>query len=349
MKVELHQISRCGFYERGGNQSPLFGQLASWQQQLINWVQGRSNVALTTTFQGQDAQAPEVYCAGAIQSRDGFGLILWHGTPGTENGVAYINMNDLPGAVNVREVSLGANSIPGWPSYFWILPQQSLLACLRPTGKIRNLSTGLPECRRYLEGWLCTQSRYAVRVTNNDQADGAEFELAWRSTPDSASRTDVTVHVDTQPVTTPRSVDEIRSRYDQIRKLVHSVQIHRSLPADRSMLTRLMAVMGFDGISTPDTDRLAFRWESDWRPKLAELESLIARQNANNENGRKERQAVRLKGDSRLYWLDGGPVRDEVALPDNLEHSLHWSPQQLAQAWDVAAASVEDWLRYAEF
>lgn len=345
MKIDLHNITRCGFYEQGSARMPLFGDLSAWHNDFIKWVQGRQSVALTTTFQDQDAKSPMVYCAGTVQQGSGFGLILWHGVPATEKGIAYIKMDAPPGKVDAQEAQLDQNSIPGWPSYFWILPQQGLLARLQPTGKIRNRSTGLPACRDYLQGWLRSHSCYVERIARSDAPDGAEFEIAWRPTVVSASRTDLSVHFESQPLTTPCALDEIRRRHDEIRKLVHSVQINRALPADHNWLNQLMSVMGFDGFSSPETDRLSFRWDTDWRPELAELEMLISRQNVSGERDRRERQAVRLKGDPHLYWLDGGPVRDEVLLPDDLEHALHWSPQQLEQAWSTATSQVLGWLR----
>lgn len=83
-----------------------------------------------------------------------------------------------------------------------------------------------------------------------------------------------------------------------------------------------MQLMGFDRITAPERDRLAFRWESDWCPDPEELESLIMRNRADADSARRELQAVRFRGDSRLYWLDGGPIRDEVDLPGALQDAL---------------------------
>lgn len=128
-----------------------------------------------------------------------------------------------------------------------------------------------------------------------------------------------------------------------IRKLIHSVRTSRALSTDRSRLTQLMHLMGFDQYAAPETDSLSFRWESDWQPRPAELEYVVLQHaQADACQGRKDRRGVRFKGDSQIYWLDGGPVRDEVPLPDELGHALHWTPTQMQQAWALTEATVNE-------
>lgn len=340
MKFELHQISRCGFYERGVKQ-PVFGALSEWDSELPRWIHGRANVSQTSTFQTDKEQHSSVYCVGSTRKKSGLGLILWHGVPATEKGIAYITMNAKPGEVAVSEAELASNSIPGWASYYWALPSKNLLVCMQPAGRMRNHGNGLPDCREYLKGWLQKYSQYVQRIKRIDSQKQAIFEIGWRKTAVEKIRFDLTVHFDTQPYAIPCALDEVRSRYNEIRKLVHSVKIRRALPEDRNLLSVLLDRMGFSDYSPPEDDQLSFRWESDWQPSLRELDSLIDRQNMRNQEGRRERQAVRFRGDSTLYWLDGGPVRDEVDLPVSLETSLYWSLDQLEQAWEYTAPRIE--------
>lgn len=342
MKIELHQITNCGFYQRGKPAAPLFGHLHTWHRDFHQWVGQRTSVNNTSTFDSE-AGVPNVFCAGSTHTAAGLGLILWHGVPATEKGVAYIPKNATPGHVTASEAALPHNSIPGWPSYFWLLPQQNLAVTLQPTGKIQNRSTGLPECRDFLAGYLTRFSPFVHILQEADQANGIERQIAWRANHTSPSRTDLAGQFLTRPLLLPCALDQIRSKYADIRKLIHTVQISRALPVDRAKLTQLMHLIGFDQYAAPETDRLSFRWESDWQPTPAELDSAIAQhEQADTTHGRKERRGVRFKGDSQIYWLDGGPVRDDIALPDELERALHWSPAQMQQAWALAEATVQE-------
>lgn len=90
MKVEIHKITRCGFFERS-EQQERFGGLQSWATDLHSWIGSRKSVAATTTNQEQEQNQPSTFCAGTTLAHNGLGMILWHATPSTEKGVAYIS------------------------------------------------------------------------------------------------------------------------------------------------------------------------------------------------------------------------------------------------------------------
>lgn len=342
IKVELHKITSCGFYQRGKIAAPLFGHWHTWHNDFHQWVSQRTSVNNTSTFDSE-AGAPNVFCAGSTRISTGLGLILWHGVPASEKGVAYILMNATPSHVTASEAALPHNSIPGWPSYFWLLLAKNLAVTLQSTSKIQNHSTGLPECRQFLEGYLARFHPFFQVRQEADQANGIERQIAWRANHKSPSRTDLAGQFVTPSLLLSCAFDEIRSKHADIRKLIHSMQTSCALPVDRAKLTQFMHHMGFDQYAAPDTDRLSFRWENDWQPTPAEFDYAIAQHEQSDTTlGRKERCPVRFKGDSQIYWLDGGPVRDEVALPDEQEQALHWSPVQMQQAWALVEATVNE-------
>lgn len=112
MKIELHQITQCGFYERGKPAAPLFGQLKSWHHDFHRWIMARASVNSTSTFDSE-AGVANVVRAGTIQTHNGLGLILWHGVHSTENGITFISMNATPGQVTASEAALPHASIAG--------------------------------------------------------------------------------------------------------------------------------------------------------------------------------------------------------------------------------------------
>jgi hypothetical protein len=130
----------------------------------------------------------------------------------------------------------------------------------------------------------------------------------------------------------------IRARVDDIRKIIHSSQVSRALPEERTRLEQALSIGGwYPGYKAPEQDRLSFRWESDWEPTVEELERLIQligqRETA---PGRRVRTGVRLCGDPKTYWLDRASVVEEVDLPEALETASAWTPEQLQKAWMLA-------------
>ena len=345
MKVEIHKITRCGFFELAG-QRELFGGLQSWATDLHNWIGSRKSVAATVTDQGQDHDRPSTFCAGTALVQNGLGMILWHAMPSTEKGVAFISETSKPGSVQAKETNIGPGNIPGWPTYFWLDHGRQLIVSLQPTGRIRNRTTGFAECRDYLRGWLRISSPFVHKQNIIASANEASFDLAWRETPNHPPRADLYVHFDSKPVTTAPALDIIRQRYSEIRKLVYAVQISRSLPVEKTRLEKIFDVLGYPEITAPATDHLSFRWETDWQPTLDELNSLIDRANGSTDIARKERQAVRMRNEQKLYWLDKSYVKEEVTIDEHLETKLHWTVEDLTEAIAAVSPEINGWLKH---
>jgi hypothetical protein len=338
MKIELHNINACGFYQRAST-TPLFGGLNEWVYEFYQWIHSRPNVASTTVFEGLD-----VYCAGCIPGLDGIGVKLWHGTPATESGVAYIDMSDLPGgSVTASEQPMPSNSIPGWPSFFWILPESHMIVTLQHTGRIRNRSTGIPQLRDYFEGYLKLFSPYVVFGTQHHSSDVFASEVTgYRPLNGTDAYSDLYLRMGTSPCELPSELEVIFSQSDRITKLVSTVQISRSLPLELGMLESALHTFGWGNYSAPAKDLINMHWETDWQPNSEELDGLIQGYRARCVSDlKKERVGVRFRGEAGTHWLDTINAHAEVVLPEELEHALDWNGEQIQQAWQCAQGVVQ--------
>ncbi|RTY33549.1 hypothetical protein EKD00_09270 [Chlorobium phaeovibrioides] len=206
MKIELHKITECGFYERGVS-VPLYGQISEWLPAFSRWVHGRASIVGTKLSDEQ-----EVYCAGCVPSASGAGLKLWNGNPSTDSGVAYISMGESPdGMVSASEQELPNNSIAGWPSFFWILPDSDLIVTLQHTGRIRNRSTAMPQFRDYLSAYLKTASPYIEREVQHNGRDVQESLIrGYRPLQGGSVRSDLWEKGGTQVIGVSKSVSSRR-------------------------------------------------------------------------------------------------------------------------------------------
>jgi hypothetical protein len=76
MKIELHTITACGFYQRGCKM-PLFGIAREWLGDFVQWINQRINIVATKTFdpQGGEAEIYYIFCIGDGQQQ-GVGIAL---------------------------------------------------------------------------------------------------------------------------------------------------------------------------------------------------------------------------------------------------------------------------------
>jgi hypothetical protein len=260
MKIELHKITECGFYERGSS-APLYGHIGEWLLAFSQWVHGCSNIVGTKLSDNH-----VLYCAGCVPTVSGFGLKLWIGSPSTDKGVAYISMRDAPdGMIAASEQDLPNNSIAGWPSFFWILPDSGLIVTLQHTGRIRNRSSAMPQFRDYLTVYLKSMSPYVVRDIRNDGREVQDNVIqGYRPLRGGTTRPDLYSRIMTSSVELPSELDYMRSECVNIRKMVSSMQVSRTVPNEASIVERMLHMIAWDNFKSPAKDVIRMNWETDW-------------------------------------------------------------------------------------
>jgi hypothetical protein len=145
--------------------------------------------------------------------------------------VAYINRSAPPGSATASEQALPHGSIAGWPSYYWILPEQNQIVRLQPAGRIRNRGSGLPALRNYLKSYLETYSSFTEITplnSNDHDSDSSTITVqGWRVNPNAPLHSDVSARFQTVLLNKPSMRDAILTRWQDVRKRIHSVQVTR--------------------------------------------------------------------------------------------------------------------------
>jgi|SaaInlStandDraft_6_1057023.scaffolds.fasta_scaffold182027_2 hypothetical protein len=100
MRVEIHKISEYGFYKKGADAG--FETTLWMLNSLKNWINSRNRVEDASTFEEKNS-VNKAYCQVCFNDINGYGIALWNSVPSTEKGVAFINMNDMPGKVKAGE------------------------------------------------------------------------------------------------------------------------------------------------------------------------------------------------------------------------------------------------------
>jgi len=326
MKIEIHEITACGFYKRGDHQ-PLFGVISEWLTTFHGWIKNRPNVAATTTFSGEEST---IYCADMFLHADGFGIKLWHGTPATESGIAYISSGDRLGYTIAKERKIGKNSIPGWPSYFWIIPKENRIITLQHKGGIRNRSSGIPALRDYLLSYLTKISDFTVFSDDNKKRKKI---IGYKRTKSSNLHKNLTPFFKTSQLELPSNTNDLMEQCGSIRKLILSEQLSRKLPVEYSAWEEILKARAWQNFHAPKDQKLNFRIESDWQPFQDELSELIEQFSGNKDRNIKQRIGVRLLGCSTIHWLDTIYAQDQIDISKELENALDWNTKQFKQAW----------------
>lgn len=157
MKLQLYEITKCGFYESYDDEGPArFGHLPDWWGEFSSWAGGK-DYKQTGTF--NDTHEPyTVYCIVRADDGNGnYGVVLWNVSPGLNGRAFHLPPSGLVDSIHAAPAPVEEGSTAGWPTYFWIMPGENVIAALIPKG---FRGSGIPHARKYFYEYLRARSGY---------------------------------------------------------------------------------------------------------------------------------------------------------------------------------------------
>lgn len=323
MKITLYKITKCGFYGSRGR-SFVDGALYDWYTDFIEWTKTGKNIEDTAFLAPEESNVVQSYCVAASRLLNGFGIILWNEIPNDKGEVSFIDGRASVGNPKATSARAGAGQIPGWPAYFWILPDKNLIYCLRTDAQSHTNSIGLPLLRSYLKSYLLGRSRYFVIETGEKVLPSG-----------------VNAYFLTRMVKNKKALEKIRKSSEQIQKL----HVHLSAIMDNNSISgtkwyhALAGLLDFP-LSVPKEKKIMAKVEMPWTPSLAELDKVVEKwQDDDSPIGR---MGVTLDSDKKIYWFDSIVPSKEYELSDDLELSRCWNAEQMQQAVQSAQFVIEE-------
>ena len=151
VKLNLYDVDRCGYYEDLSNERE-FCDLNELLTDLNQWIEGKE-LQLTKTYgqEDYDNRLP-TYCLDLV--RDGatgdYLLTTWNQTPTDQGNYASINLSSSVGQYDLDIQEIPDGYVPGYPTYFWFLPQHSKFCTIR----FNQPLNGHPNLKLYLKNYL---------------------------------------------------------------------------------------------------------------------------------------------------------------------------------------------------
>ncbi|MDX5517570.1 hypothetical protein [Stenotrophomonas sp. RG-453] len=154
--VRWYDVTSCGYYKHGETAAPVFGDISSMLAELVHFAKGKK-LAQTRLLGSDDTLG--TYLAG-ISSHDGVYVIsLWNQVSGdTSNAVKSLPEDALVGQAKAVKTKIAKGNIPGYPTYFVVLPAEGVVGTL----KVRDNVPGLDAFKRYANEFLSTSTRQTV-------------------------------------------------------------------------------------------------------------------------------------------------------------------------------------------
>lgn len=316
-KIGFFKIKRCGYYHHGQPQAA-FCHLPEMLQQLGGWSKGLS-LGQTVTFEATESLMP-AYLYDLTHYNGDWLLTLWNETPASENGVASVQADGLVGGAEVHINAIQEGSIPGFATYFWVIPDSNVFANLR----FQHNLAGHAQLQKYLTGFMARASQHVVWAEEADLQPGFEAEvLGYRATPE-----DEPAHFypsfRSEPYAKAGRTDLLRRRVHDITRVRRRTTLQLQSPEDLAAWQWLWRKI--KGRPRPaQAEDIAVAYDLRVPVSREEFDEIVRVADDDPENGWDD-VGFDVKGFGTTQWLSKSAARDDI------EIDVRWRNEEVVDA-----------------
>lgn len=259
-KARFYNVSKCGYYEFPAESERVLGGLDYLMRELAHWSNGKNLVDTRLPTPSSDFPT---YLAGIAHRAGCWVFVLWNEVPAGQGGVASVMGTSPVGQPEVHENRVVAGTIPGFPTYFLVIPGHSLFATLR-----LDTVTGLEGCKNYLKTFQEISTRVAV-----PEVDDAGIAYVAGYENEEGEVLALYPRFQLQLIRSGTRRAAILAKSSKIRKIVRVKEMDPTDREDRALYQRGLDWIGLT--HRPPADKVKFRQEVEVRPTREEAAGII--------------------------------------------------------------------------
>jgi hypothetical protein len=296
VKITFYNVHRCGYYQIGYD-TPDFSSLGDVLMQLQSWTNG---VALSLTKiadPGGNNEEYPVYLLGIERHGDEWAFATWNEVPSHESGVASVKLDSKVGAPQVHINGIEPNSIPGYATYFWAVPNEGLIASIR----FKHKSNGQERMRKYLKRFMAIFTSYVVR---GEDSEGNITVIGYTNTED-GKPTKAKPYFKTTPFVKPAQRSFLLENHHRIRKVVRKGHVTVTNGIHRSWWQNTIKFLhgSKEAASQTFVDK-RFYVDLEYQPDRDELASMINAEEQEPEGAGWDDMGFVMSGEpGKIHWL----------------------------------------------
>jgi len=303
--ITLYNIKKCGYYRRGKHR---FGNLQSLLQDLKFWSTNRE-LAQTKIFDpGESSNLEPVYLFSILSSRNdkSWLVIIWNEVENNDGSIASVPGNDQVGAATVTSNDVREGHIPGYPTLFYIIPNENVYA----TVPLFSRKAGRLGFEEYLKHFLRMHTRHVVH--GSQRSDGTHLVKGYSSHND-AKIENSTPLFKSSIIRTPGDIEQIQKRHKEIRRITRKVSLTMHSQPERALWQSMLEKIGLS--DRPKTSQnLNIKYEFNTELTINELEEIINTWE-NEPKTRWNDVGFQFQGDnSSPLWLSSSLSRNKFTM-----------------------------------
>lgn len=299
----LYRAHICRYHDESSGKS--FSSFAEVVPDLQRWLGQQATIGETSTYEPSEGDVfLRTFCLDIrpLSSLGAVLLITWNEVSGTEEGVQVIAANAAIGAAEVVTAEVDALSVPGYPSFFVLIPSQNFILNLRFAA---NRLNGSRPFRRYILGFMQEGARWTVwqgAKLAGYAADGRRVNGSYLP------------QFETGLVRRRTNLDWLRANVGDVRKIVHRKLIRPVLEEHRDFLDRTFTLLG---LKPNKRLRADIDFEYDFKIRLNEekIDQIIAEfETRDVDDGWTDVGFIMARDSQRKHWLSGAICREKFDL-----------------------------------
>lgn len=306
-KITFYNFDKCGLFEYGAEE-PKFGSLSNYLDQLTAWVKRDSkSLEETCTYAIEESEdVSRTFCYDIVKNdiTGDFLLTTWNETPSYKGKVAAVNSKDKVGEAKVEFTKLPKDSIPGYATYFWIIPSKNVFASIR----FHHVLNGKKNFDKYFKEFISKFSDYVVL----GETESVDFPIIGYAEYDDDEPINLHAYLKTSILRKSGQTDYIIDNVDKIRKVTRHNCLSPKYITSQEFWQKALVGLGLKKQKTLDSD-VNFSYEFSFKPTAEELKEMINEWEANHDS-KWDDIGFTLTGEQSPRWLSNSLARDTVEL-----------------------------------
>lgn len=300
VSIWLYDLPKCGYYSYRGNNAALFGGTTQTFDALKTWADQKLLGQTTTYIPIDGDEGGGAYFLGMHTGTNGDFLVgIWNRLPGNHNNISSVGLGDTVGNASAAITEIDADRIPGFASYFWIIPSEGRVASIR----VKHDQRGLDNFKKYVRGFLASVNPQNILLGPPDPATG-EVAVGYRaSIADTAPVSGAFPKFSVKSIPLKGDIAYLKAHSSSITKVTCKSTISSQIPRDYSRLEKLLDVTKFFHKPPPLNDDVVIKVEFPIQFTKTQLAETI------KAFGDREGSELTTANDDIGFHLTGGDVK----------------------------------------
>jgi len=312
VSIWLYDIKKCGYYSYRGaeGRAPLFGGTAQTFAALLQWVDGKLLGQTATYGANEGDEVAQAYLLDIHHGAHGDYLVgIWNRLPGNKHHVSSVGIGDVVGAASAEVTAIDRDRIPGFATYFWVMPAQNRVASIG----LKHLSHGLINFGNYFGGFL--KFINPDHVVPGDPGPNDELVVdGYRSDPTAEPHpAGVRPTFNVKSISRGGDIDFLQQNVALISKVTCKTVISTMEPGQRTWLQSMLDISRIAKAPPPNVVDAPIRVEFPISLTVEELNGSIAAWEEDISDSGENDLGFRLS-DGRQKWLRKSHARQSQRL-----------------------------------